>query len=159
MASILFLHILLLRKIKLRSNTNLLIWKLKHSKNQLNLRNVINRFDSIYTEISEANANHFSNYLLNIWLIFGTFICVLLFPAFYGKMDFYIRFTFLYVAFQSSCILLFIINICSSVYSEALKPYQLLNSCMANSNGKQKKLRICTRIKVFVDHYLNYLSF
>ena len=75
-------------KIKLRSNTNLLLLKLKHSKNQLYLRNVMNRFDSIYTEISEANAKYFSKWLFIFWLIISTFICVLLYPAFYGDMNF-----------------------------------------------------------------------
>jgi hypothetical protein len=74
---------------------------------------------------------------------------MILYSGIFGKMDLYIRFIFFYVVIQMGSILLFIINISSSVYFEANKSYKLFNSFMTYRNAKLNKSLLWRRLKAW----------
>ena len=121
---------------------------MKRRKRFIRIRETLQSFDSLYSEINEYNTTFWSKILFSFWTLLGTLKCFL-FYVFFRKTWFIInKFILFYAVCLYGCqYFLFIIFTTSSVTYCANKSYKTLNSLII-SYSKHNKHRYYRRISI-----------
>jgi hypothetical protein len=94
-------------------------------------KNLTTKLNSIYSEIEDYNHNYWSKYLFWVWTLFATIINMFLYLAIFSKVNFVLRFIYIYGSIVFAFTLILIINSASSVHLEVNKSYQLIYSLIS----------------------------
>ena len=122
-----FFILCLYLKLKINElNENLL--EMKRRKRFIRIRETLQSFDSLYSEIDEYDTTFWSRILFCIWLILGTMNVFNLYICLFIPMTIILKLLFIYNLFVWSSCFLFIIFTTSSVTYCANKSYKTLNS-------------------------------
>ena len=138
-------------KIKINSLNERLI-EMKRRKRFIRIRETLQSFDSLYSEINEYNTTFWSKSLFCFWFIFGHFLVVLLFVVIFGIRIIILRLLFAYFLFVFTISFLFVIFTASSVTYSVNKSYKILNSMLISYSKHNKHryyTRMATKMKVF----------
>ena len=114
-------------KLKINALNERLI-EMKRRKRFIRIRETLQSFDSLYSEINEYNTTFWSKFLAVFWLTFGSLITTTLYIIIFLPMPFPILFVFVYVLVILIQIFLFVIFTASSVTYCANNSYDILNS-------------------------------
>ena len=116
-------------KIKINSLKQRLI-EMKRRKRFIRIRETLQSFDSLYSEINEYNTSFWSKFLFCFWFIFGHFLVIVLFVVIFGEYILPLRLMFGYFLVAFTISYLFIIFTASSVTYSVNKSYKLFNSLL-----------------------------
>ena len=130
-------------KMKINSLNERLI-EMKKRKRFIRIRETLQSFDSLYSEIIEYNTTFMSKILLAIWSNLGILNVFLLYVCLFGNLDPFNKILMFYALFYQSTIFLFIIFTTSSVTYCANKSYKTLNSLII-SYSKHNRHQYYTR--------------
>jgi hypothetical protein len=142
-----FYIICLYLKLKLRNANNCII-KICDRMFKINnhrMKNILELFNSINSEINTYNNEYWSEYLMIVLVLIITALDLLLFQSIFGKFSFIFNIILLYGSSIMFLLLIVFINTASSVSFEANISYKLLNKLFITKN-KQISIRI--KIKV-----------
>ena len=137
-------------KIKINS-LNEKLKEMKRRKRFIRIREILQSFDSLYSEINEYNTTFWSKYLFVFWFIFGTFLVVLLFVIIFMEIIFILRLVFIYFIIIFGTSFLFIIFTASSVSYSVNNSYKTLNSLIISYSKHNKHyyfISASTKLKV-----------
>jgi len=115
-------------KIKL-INENSRIKNLIHSRCRINnskIKQILNSLNSIHSEIDEFNANHWNKFLFWILILVITTIDFTIFTVLFGRINIFLKLVGLYSVLTFISLLVFLLNIASSISYEANNSYKLL---------------------------------
>ena len=113
-------------KQKLNENYNI-ISQMINKNRFLKIKQIIQTFDSILSEINEYNTTFWSTILLLFWFAFGSAIVVILFITIFLPLILIIKLIFIYALIIYFSIFLFIIFIASSLNSTVNNSYKIFN--------------------------------
>ena len=113
------------------------------------ISNVLLALNKLNTELNEYNASFWSKILINFWLIYSSFIILVLYNSLFTSMDIIVKLIYDYVCILFVMLFLFVIFTASSVNSEANKSYKLLNQLMA-INVRHNYISLRYQIKVII---------
>jgi hypothetical protein len=99
--------------------------------NNKRAKNLITELNSIYSEIEDYNQNYWSKYLFWVWILFATIINMFIYLSIFSRVNFILRFVYIYGSIVVIITLILIINSASSVYLEVNKSYQLIYSLIS----------------------------
>ena len=149
-----FVFFILCLYLKLKINSlNERLLEMKERKRFIRIRETLQSFDSLYSEINEYNTTFWSKILFSFWAllgtvnVFATYICLL------SKLEFINKVIFGYTVFFFMCFFLFIIFTASSVTYCANKSYKTLNSLIISYSKHNKHkyfTRTSTKLKVLI---------
>ena len=114
-------------------NENILL--MIEKKRFIRIRETLQSFDSLYSEINEYNTTFWSKFLFVFWLNFGSIVTILIYIVFCIDLPFIILLTFIYTMITFALLFLFIIFTASSVNYCANKSYNTLNSLYLSYSG------------------------
>ena len=146
---LLFYIICLYLKMKINSLNERLL-EMKRRKRFIRIRETLQSFDSLYSEINEYNTTFWSKILLSFWTILGTVVVFVLYSFLFGHLGIINSLMFFYVLCFWSLVFSFIIFTASSVNYCANKSYKTLNSMFISYSKHNKHLNktIPPKIKV-----------
>ena len=107
------------------------------------INSILYSYNSLFLEINEYNTTYWSKFLFNIWFFFGIFIVFTIYIVFFTNSSLVMRLIMFYYLILLTSLYLFIMNISSSLNSEANKTYKLFNMFYS------KFIRVNKRRKVF----------
>ena len=145
-----FYLICLYLKIKINSLNESLL-EMKRRKRFIRIRETLQSFDSLYSEINEYNTTFWSKFLAVFWLTFGLVIILLLYVTIFVSFSSIIKFMFIDCLIFIVISFLFLIFTASSVNYCANKSYKTLNSLIISYSKHNKHFhytRIVTNLKV-----------
>ena len=154
---LLFFILCLYLKMKINSLNERLL-EMKRRKQFIRIRETLQSFDSLYSEIDEYNTTFWSKILLTFCIILGTVVVFALYVSLYVKVDIFIKFILFYIVFLFGFIFHFIIFTASSLTYCANKSYKTLNSLnisYSKHNKHRYYTRILTKIKVFYSNQVD----
>ena len=135
--------------LKLKFNSlNERLLEMKRRKRFIRIRETLQSFDSLFSEISEFNSTFFSKILLTTWSLLGVNIVFLLYVSLFSNLDPFNKILMSYALCFLISIFLFIIFTTSSVTYCANKSYKTLNSLII-SYSKHNKHLFYSRISIF----------
>ena len=135
-------------KIKINALNERLI-EMKRRKRFIRIRETLQSFDSLYSEINEYNNIFWSKFLGMFWLIFGSLICTNLYIAVFIPMPLPILFVFTYGLLLVIQQFLFVIFTASSVNYCANESYLIMNSLFTTFAKRNTRLsNVLTKFKV-----------
>ena len=154
--SIIFYQILILFVIssylKMKINSlNERLSEIQKRKRFIRIREILQSFDSLYSEINEYNTTFWSKILFFFWFLFGNIIIFSLVTILFGNLDLISHFIIFYTLFTFGLLFLLVIFTASSVTYCANKSYKTLNSLIISYSKHNKHLyrtRIFTNLKV-----------
>ena len=148
-------------KIKINSLNERLI-EMKRRKRFIRIRETLQSFDSLYSEINEYNTTFWSKILFCFWFILGHSLVINLFVIIFGKVVLVLRLIFFYFFVVFTVSYLFIIFTASSVTYSVNKSYKTLNSMFisySKHNKHRYHTRTATKMKVhFFYDFDNYIN-
>ena len=113
-----------------------------------NIRGTIKSMTNTFEEIIQYNDNYWSKFLFLIWVNMGSVIALLVFVVMIAGIEqLMIKILFNNYVIINSTILLFMISLCSGVYSEANRSYKLLNSYLCSHRNLMSD-NLVTKLKV-----------
>ena len=145
-------------KIKINALNERLI-EMKRRKRFIRIRETLQSFDSLYSEINEYNTTFWSKILFIFWTLLGTIIVFVFYICIFSKVDSIALFIFEYILIVLVFSFLFIIFTTSSVTYCANKSYKTLNSLFISYSKHNKHLfwtRIYNRTQSISKHYSIY---
>ena len=151
---LLFYILCLYLKMKINSLNERLI-EMKRRKQFIRIRETLQSFDSLYSEINEYNTTFWSKILFTFCTLLGTVIVFVLFVCLFIKVDLINLCLFSYALFILSSLFLLIIFTASSVNYCANKSYKTLNSLIISYTKHNKHFyyrRVSTKFKVINKH-------
>ena len=131
-------------KMKINSLNERLI-EMKRRKRFIRIRETLQSFDSLYSEINEYNTTFWSKFLFIIWTLLGTYTVFVVYIFLFGRLGSFVQIMFAYFLFFFLSLFLLIIFSTSSVTYCANKSYKTLNSLII-SYSKHNKHFYGTRI-------------
>ena len=152
-----FYIICLYLKIKINALNERLI-EMKRRKRFIRIRETLQSFDSLYSEIDEYNTTFWSKFLFSFWLTFGSFNVLFLYIILFAPLNYVIKIFLVYNMLLWLFCFLFIIFTASSVTYCAKKSYKTLNSLIISYSKHNKQLyyiRFPTKLQVF-KNYINF---
>ena len=144
-------------KMKINSLNERLL-EMQRRKRFIRIRETLQSFYSIYSEINEYNTTLYSDLLFWFWNIMGTMIVFLLYSFLFGYLNLITKLMFIYVLCFWSFVFLFIIFTASSVIYCANKSYKTLNSMFISYSKHNKHFyfsRITAKSKVMFNPFIN----
>ncbi len=125
-------------KIKFKTLSNEIKVKIERNSRITNnfVKHLVNSYNRVFLEVHDYNENYWSLYLFWVLATFLTLINTCLFVVIFSEINFFMRFAMIYASVISYIIFAFVINTASSIASEALKAYKLLNSHLLKNFGK-----------------------
>jgi hypothetical protein len=143
-----FYIICLYLKLKLRNANNSIrkSFEKKYKMTNNKMKNILNSFDSIISEINTYNNDLWAKYLMIVLVSVILVLDLSLFESIFEKMSLFFKLLMLYYSSIVFLLLIILINTASSVSFEANKSYKLLNKLFITNNKKQISIRI--KIKV-----------
>ena len=133
---LIFFIICLYLRLKIYSLNESLL-EMKRRKRFIRIRETLQSFDSLYSEINEYDSTYWSKILFCFWLILGTMNVFNLYVCLFVSMTFVLKIIFFYYLFFWSSCFLFIIFTTSSVTYCANKSYKTLNSLIISYSKQQ----------------------
>ena len=127
--------------------------EMKRRKRFIRIRETLQSFDSLYSEINEYNTTFCSKFLLIFWLTYGLNLVLFLYITIFIPMAIFLKFIFIYALIVFSISFLFVIFTASSVTYSANKSYKTLNSLIISYSKHNKHLyytRTSTKLKVWL---------
>jgi hypothetical protein len=115
-------------KIKL-INENSRIKNSIHSRSRINnskIKQILNSLNSIHSEIDEFNANHWNKFLFWILILIIMSMDFTIFSVLFGGKNIFLKLVGLYFVLMFILLLVFLLNIASSISYEANNSYKLL---------------------------------
>ena len=146
-------------KMKINSLNERLL-EMQRRKRFIRIRETLQSFDSLYSEINEYNTTFWSKILFSFWTIMGTTAVFILYSFLFGNLGLINKIMFFYVLCIWSFIFLFIIFTASSVTYCANKSYKTLNSMFisySKDNKHFKYTRFSINFKVFIRKFAHSL--
>ena len=138
-------------KLKINSLNESLL-EMKRRKRFIRIRETLQSFDSLYSEINEYNTTFWSKILFSFWNLFGTAIVVGLYIIIFVKVKILVLVIIIYGECLFISVYLFLIFTASSVTICAKKSYKtLISTFISYSKHKEKHFLfriICSKIKV-----------
>jgi hypothetical protein len=137
-------------KIKL-INENSRIKNLTRSRSRINnskIKQILNSLNSIHSEIDEFNANHWNKFLFWILILIIMTMDFTIFTVLFGRINIFLKLVGLYSVLIFMSLLVFLLNIASSISYEANNSYKLLIKLFA-LNGKLN-INKTDKIKVYL---------
>ena len=148
-----FLQYIICLYLKMKINAlNERLIEMKRRKRFIRIRETLQSYDSLYSEINEYNTTFWSKFLFIIWTLMGTFIVGLIYVFLFGTLGTVAQIMFAYFLLFFLLIFLLIIFTTSSVTYCANKSYKTLNSFNISYSKHNKHFygtRISTQLKVF----------
>ena len=141
-----FLQYIICLYLKMKTNAlNERLNEMKRRKRFIRIRETLQSFDSLYSEINEYNTTYWSKFLFIIWTLLGTFTVFVIYIFLFGRLELVAQIMFAYFLLFFLSIFLLIIFSTSSVTYCANKSYKTLNS-LNISYSKHNKHFYGTRI-------------
>ena len=141
-----FLQYIICLYLKMKINAlNERLNEMKRRKRFIRIRETLQSFDSLYSEINEYNTTYWSKFLFIIWTLLGTFTVFVIYIFIFGRLELVAQIMFAYFLLFFLSIFLLIIFSTSSVTYSANKSYKTLNSLII-SYSKHNKHFYGTRI-------------
>ena len=145
-----FYIICLYLNIKINALNERLI-EMKRRKRFIRIRETLQSFDSLYSEINEYNTTFWAKFLFSFWVTFGSFNVLFIYIILFVPLNFIIKLVEVYNMLLWLFCFLFVIFTASSVTYCANKSYKTLNSLIISYSKHNKHLyytRTSTKIKV-----------
>jgi hypothetical protein len=127
--------------------------------NNKRAKNLMTELNSIYSEIEDYNQNYWSKYLFWVWILYSTIINMLVYSAIFSKVNFVLRFIYIYGSIIFIFSLILIINSASSAHLEVNKSYQLIYSLISIKRKlmfKRMLFKVIILLKKILDFYLTF---
>ena len=148
-----FLQYIICLYLKMKINAlNERLNEMKRKKRFIRIRETLQSFDSLYSEINEYNTTFWSKFLFIIWTLLGTVSVFCLYVFLFGRLGSVAQIMVAYFSTFFLFIFLVIIFTTSSVTYCANKSYKILNSLIISYSKYNKHFygtRISTQLKVF----------
>jgi hypothetical protein len=141
-------------KIKL-INENSRIKNIIYSRSRINnsrIKLILNSLNAIHSEIDEFNSNYWNKFLFWILILDIIIIDFTIYSVLFGRLNIFLNLVGLYIVLTFISLLVFLLNIASSVSYEANNSYKLLIKLFALN----EKLIITKTIRIKV--HLNLSS-
>jgi hypothetical protein len=143
-----FYIIRLYLKLKLRNANNSIrkCFKKKYRTTNYRMKNILNSWKSIISEINTHNSDLWSKYLMIVLISDIIVLDLALFETVFGKMNFFFKMIAFYISNTLFLLLIILINTASSISLEANKSYKLFNKLFITID--KKKISFSNKIKV-----------
>ena len=141
--SVYFYLLTLYLKMKLKNlNSKILLTK---SANQTDAINMIRELSKVFKEIADFNDNLWSKFLFLVWTTISALISLLMFVVLIvGVEQLIIKILFVNYVLIDSTLLLFLISICSQIYSETETTHHLLLNYLCLND----KMKVVVKLEV-----------
>ena len=133
---------------------------MKRRKRFIRIRETLQSFDSLYSEINEYNTTFWSKILCSFWTLLGTIIVFFLHIFLFTKLDFINLLIVGYMYFFLMVLFLLVIFTASSVTYCGNKSYKTLNSLIISysKHNSQQLSKFSTKFKVIFKKFISILS-
>ena len=146
-------------KMKINSLNERLL-EIQRRKRFIRIRETLQSFDSLYSEINEYNTTFWSKILFFYWTILGTMVVFNTYVCIFGKFGLINKVLILYITSIWIMIFSMVIFTASSVTYCANKSYKTLNSMFISYSKHNKHLyyatRFSTKNKVVFNNFLSF---
>ena len=138
--------------LKLKINAlNESLLEMNRRKRFVKMRETLQSFDSLYSEINEYNTTYWSKLLLMYWILFSLYNVLMPYIMIFVQVNIAVQFTFIYCCILWGSCFLFLIFTASSVTHSVNKSYKTMNSLVSSYSRYNKhsySLKIITKLKV-----------
>ena len=145
-----FYIICLYLKMKINRLNERLI-EMKRRKRFIRIRETLQSFDSLYSEINEYNTTFWSKFLLIFWMTFGCFDILIIYVTIFREIPLFVKIVLIYASIFWTICFLIIFSTASSVNYSLNKSYKTLNSLIisySKHNNHFYYSRITNNLKV-----------